>query len=274
MEDVDLERFATVGLQFPRSPVREGYFTSDDSRLYFASFGTGNPLLLLHGGMGNGTNWAAQIETLVSAGYNPIVLDTRGHGRSSAGSKTFSYRLFCEDVSRLMDHLGLKEGILIGWSDGACTALEMARTKPSRVVGVVFFACNVDPTGTREFAMTKAISNCLRRHRIDFDRMTPTLERFEELQPKLELMQKNEPNYSQTELGSISVPVAVIQGESDEFIESSHSEYIAASLPNSYFETMEGLGHFAPIQDPDEFNRVIVKYVRMIEANHLTSSST
>jgi pimeloyl-ACP methyl ester carboxylesterase len=266
MKDKDVRRFAASGLSFPLRPTREGYFTSDDARLWFETFGTGVPVLLLHGGMGNGTNWAGQIRPLVRAGYRPIVLDTRGHGRSGSGSKRFSYKLFADDTTRLMGHLELPQALVVGWSDGACTALEMARTNPDRVVGVVFFACNVDPTGTREFVMSPAIGNCVTRHKLDFERMTPTLEQFEELQPKLEPMQKNEPNYSLETLRTITVPVAVVQGDQDEFIKPSHAEYLAASLPNSHFELVKGEGHFAPIQNPNLFNRVMLRHLRWLRS--------
>jgi pimeloyl-ACP methyl ester carboxylesterase len=242
-------------------PTSEGYVTSDDCRLYFAAFGEGRPVLLLHGGMGNATNWANQIGALTGAGYRVVAMDTRGHGRSSEGKLPFSYRLFARDVGRLIERLGLKDAILAGWSDGACTALEFARTEPSLAAGVVFFACNVDPSGTVEFRMTEAIRNCLARHEADFAAMTPTLGRFEDLQPKLGPMQQNEPNYSREDLRGITVPTAVIQGDRDEFIKLDHARYIAASLPNARFELLEGLGHFAPIQKPARFNEVLLRCI-------------
>ncbi len=261
MKDPNLERFAEFGLRYPVIPASEGYVTSDDCRIHFSTFGNGKPVLLLHGGMGNGTNWANQIGALQEGGYRVIVMDTRAHGRSTGGSQPLSYRLFARDVGNLIEHLNLKDVFLVGWSDGACTALEFARTAPSLVAGVLFFACNVDPSGTLEFRMTDAIQNCLTRHRLDFTSMTPTLERFEDLQPKLEPMQKNEPDYSAEDLSRISVPVTVMQGNRDEFIKLDHARYIAASLPKSRFELLEGLGHFAPIQDPERFNEAMLRSV-------------
>jgi pimeloyl-ACP methyl ester carboxylesterase len=218
--------------------------------------------------MGNGTNWSSQISCLVESGYQAIVMDTRGHGRSTSGNLKFSYELFAHDVGSLIDELQLEEVNLVGWSDGACTALEVARTRPQMVTGVVFFACNVDPSGTLEFQMTESIQNCLVRHQLDFKAMTPTLERFEDLQPKLEPMQKNEPNYAQDQLKEISTAVVVIQGDHDEFIKREHAKYIAKSLGNGHFKILEGLSHFAPIQDPEKFNGVMLQCIRLFEKNH------
>jgi|GEM_PF-4596693 len=60
-KDPELKHFAEHGLRHPRLPDSDGYFTSDDCRIHFAAFGSGRPVLLLHGGMGNGTNWSKQI---------------------------------------------------------------------------------------------------------------------------------------------------------------------------------------------------------------------
>jgi len=162
----------------------------------------------------------------------------------------------------MADHLLLKDLILIGWSDGACTALELARTRPSLVAGVLFFACNIDPTGTLEFRMTESIGNCLLRHKLDFTGMTPTFDRFDDLQPKLDPMQRSQPDYGTGDLKGISVPVTVIQGDRDEFIKSDHARHIADSLGNARFELLQGLGHFAPIEDPEMFNEAMLRHVK------------
>lgn len=265
MKDPELKTFAEAGLRFPLLAARDGYFTSSDCRIYYSVFGEGTPVVLLHGGMGNATNWAKQIEILVHSGYQAIVMDTRAHGRSSSGVQILSYKVFAQDICKLIEFLSLKQVILVGWSDGACTALAVAKNNPQLLHGVVFFACNVDATGLEEFRMTQRIENCLIRHERDFINMSPTLERFADLQPKLEPMQKSEPNYSAQQLSQIAVPVAVVQGDQDEFIKLEHAKYIARVLKNGHFELLTGLNHFAPIEDPDKFNHIMIKYIRMFE---------
>lgn len=267
MKDPELKNFAAAGLKIPLSPARDGHFTSSDCRIYYAVFGAGTPVVLLHGGMGNATNWAKQIEILVNSGYQAIVMDTRAHGRSSSGSQPLSYKLFAQDVCTLIEFLKLNKVILVGWSDGACTALAVAKNNPELLQGVVFFACNVDSTGLAEFRMTQRIENCLIRHERDFINMSPTLENFADLQPKLDPMQQKEPNYSAQELKQITVPVAVIQGENDEFIKLDHAQYIARTLKNGHFELLAGLNHFAPIEDPEIFNSCMLKCIRMLDNN-------
>ncbi len=78
-----------------------------------------------------------------------------------------------------MDHAGLEEAALVGWSDGACTALILADQQPDRVCGVFFFACNMDPSGTKEFKMTPVIDRCFSRHRKDYQALSATPDQFE-----------------------------------------------------------------------------------------------
>jgi pimeloyl-ACP methyl ester carboxylesterase len=54
------------------------------------------------------------------------------------------------DVLAVMDHLQLEKAAFLGWSDGACTALVLARNAALRSAGVFFFACNMDPSGQKD----------------------------------------------------------------------------------------------------------------------------
>src|SRR6266852_5068236 len=104
--------------------------------------GSGSPVILLHGGLGHSGNWGYQVPALVRSGYRAVLIDSRGHGRSTRDARPFSYEVMASDVLGVMDTLQIEKAGLVGWSDGACTALILARKAPSRVAGVFFFACN------------------------------------------------------------------------------------------------------------------------------------
>src|SRR5687768_13602499 len=96
--DDDLTDFDLNGPQ-PLPPAsRRGFVETDGANIWFASFGRGPAVVLLHGGMGNATNWGFQVSALVQAGYTAIVIDSRGHGRSSRDARPFSYALMAEDT--------------------------------------------------------------------------------------------------------------------------------------------------------------------------------
>jgi pimeloyl-ACP methyl ester carboxylesterase len=72
---------------------------------------------------------------------------------------------------------------------------------------------------------------------------------------------KTEPNYSADELATVSVPVAIVQSEHDEFIAPEHAEYLARSIPGARFVRLEGVSHFAPLQRPDQFNGALLDFL-------------
>jgi len=95
---------------------------------------------------------------------------------------------------------------LVGWSDGACTALVLAARARERVAGVVFFACAMDPSGAKEIAeFTPILRRCVNRHSQDYRRLSPTPDQFDELADALGSMQRTQPSCSVTELAQISI---------------------------------------------------------------------
>lgn len=254
-QDDRLIDFERDGLAVARTPERTSVTAVDGARIWWALHGQRGPCaVLLHGGLGHSGNWANQIEPLLDAGYRLLLIDTRGHGRSTRDERPFSYRLLSQDVIAVCDELKIDRFAVIGWSDGACIGLELCRSHPRRVAGLFFFACNVDPSGARPFAATPEIERCFFRHGKDYEQLSETPENFQEFVDAVSAMQQSEPNLKAQDLAVIRTPVTVAQAEHDEFIAAEHAEYLAHALPNGKLARLPGVSHFAPIQRPHVFN--------------------
>jgi pimeloyl-ACP methyl ester carboxylesterase len=170
------------------------------------------------------------------------------------------------DVIAIMDRLRLQRSALIGWSDGACTALILARRKPDQVAGVFFFACNMDPSGLKEFVFNpdSSLGRCFARHTQDYARLSATPDQFEAFTAAVGLMQRTQPDWSVRELAEVSVPVAVVQGEHEEFIKEEHAKHLAQNIPKAELTILRSVSHFAPLQRPDIFNEAMLEFVRKI----------
>jgi pimeloyl-ACP methyl ester carboxylesterase len=262
--DDDLSKFEAVGAAALPAPNEQGTVENEGARIWYATYGAGRPVILLHGGLGNSGNWGYQVPALLKSGYRAIVIDTRGHGRSTRDERPYTYELLASDVLAVMDKLNLKQAGLVGWSDGACTALILASKAPERVAGVFYFACNMDPSGAREFVFTPVIGHCLNRHKKDYAQLSATPDQFDPFFEAVGLMQRTQPNYSAADLARISVPVAIVQSEDVEFIKHEHAEYLASNIPNAEFIFLAGVSHFAPLQRPDQFNKVMLKFLGKI----------
>jgi len=259
--DDDLIKFEAEGAAPLPVTNKQGYVENDGARIWYVVYGSGQPVILLHGGLGHSGNWGYQVPALVKNGYRAIFMDSRGHGRSTRDLQPYSYELMASDVLAVMDALSIEKTTLVGWSDGACTALILADRSPSRVSGVSYFACNMDPSGTKEFKLTPTVERCFNRHVKDYQQLSATPDQFKEFSEAVGLMQRTQPNYSADDLARISVPVAIVHSEHDEFIKREHAEYLARSIPNAEFIYLPGVSHFAPLQRPEQFNTAMLTFL-------------
>ena len=140
-------------LTLPPTPAlpqggQSGYAAVNGIKIWYATFGLGEPVILLHGGLANSNYWGRQVEQLAQI-FSVTVMDTRGHGRSPVTSPSFSYDLFAKDVVDLLDFLKIPEVSVVGWSDGAITGLQLAMTKPDRISRLFAFGANSSLDGLK-----------------------------------------------------------------------------------------------------------------------------
>lgn len=264
LQDDQLENFLARGAAPLPKPKRKGFVCREGAAICYSTYGSGIPVLFLHGGLGHSGNWGYQVPVLVKNGYEVVLVDSRGHGRSTRDSRPFSYALMSEDVLAVVDELQIDKIALVGWSDGACTALVLASKAPHRVRGVFFFACNMDPSGVKPFEETKVLARCFERHKIDYAELSKTPNEFDALVADLSKMQRSQPNHSAEKLAKISVPVTIAQGEDDEFILLSHAKYLAETIPGAEFHLLREVSHFAPLQRPALFSGEVLQFLKTI----------
>ena len=264
--DDDLTRFEAEGATPLPATDDQGNVEHDGARIWYASYGSGLPVILLHGGLGHSGNWGYQVPALIESGYRAIVIDSRGHGRSTRDERPYTYELMASDVVAVMDALNLEQAGLVGWSDGACTALVLASKAPARVAGVFFFACNMDPSGTKETEFGPIVQRCFARHVKDYAQLSSTPDEFDAFSEAVGLMQRTQPNYSVEDLAQISVPVAIVHSQHDEFIKQEHAQYLARIIPNAEFIFLPDVSHFAPLQRPERFNAPMLAFLGRVFA--------
>ncbi|MGX7872804.1 alpha/beta fold hydrolase [Mesorhizobium sp. ORM6] len=264
--DDDLRKFEAHGAAPLPAAKEEGQVEHRGATIWYATFGAGHPVILLHGGLGHSGNWGFQVPSLVKHGYRVVVIDSRGHGRSTRDEQPYKYELMASDALAVMDALQLDKAAVAGWSDGACVALILGMKATDRVAGVFFFGCNMDPSGTKAFEPSPVIERCFGRHAKDYAELSATPGQFDVFVEAVGLMMKTEPNYSAADLAQTRVPVAIVQSEHDEFIKDEHANYLARSIPESELIVLPGVSHFAPLQRPEQFNGVLLAFLEKIHS--------
>jgi pimeloyl-ACP methyl ester carboxylesterase len=263
-DDDSLERFEAHGAPPLPASNESGWVEHEGARIWYASHGSGTAVILLHGGLGHSGNWGYQVPALLAAGHRVVVIDSRGHGRSTRDARPYKYELMASDVLAVMDALALERAAIVGWSDGACVAMVLGMVAPQRVAGVFFFGCNMDPSGTKEFVATPVIDRCFSRHRQDYERLSATPDHFDAFVAAVSEMMKTEPNYFADDLARIRVPVVIAHSEHDEFIKREHAEYLAGAIPGAELKVLPGVSHFAPLQKPALFNKAMIAFVERV----------
>ena len=165
-----------------------GYASINGVRIWYAIYGHGEPIILLHGGLANSNYWGNQVPVLAKH-YQVIVMDSRGHGRSTRNSQPHSYHLMASDVIGLMNCLKLKQAAIIGWSDGAIIGLDLAIHHPTRINKLFSFAANSNPEGVNESVFkTPIFKDYVKRAESEYQQLTS----FHHYSP----VQKNRSSYA------------------------------------------------------------------------------
>lgn len=241
------------------APTAAGRATVDGASLAWATFGEGAPLLLLHGGAGNSSHWSNQVPAFAKH-FKVVLVDTRGHGRSTRDGSPFSYALLAADVLAVMDALALDRVSIVGWSDGGIVALELALRHPERLRKVVAFAANSSPAGLKRGG-GPALSAYFARCAEDHARLSPTPAGYAALLRDLRPMWRTQPSYTAAELATIRVPTLVLDGDHDEVVREDHLRALAAAIPGARLELVRDASHLAHWQQPEAFNRAVLDFL-------------
>lgn len=240
--------------------VASGDVVSRQTKIHYTVYGEGTPILLLHGGLSNKLSWFSQLPELSNCGYQLILLDSRGHGRSGLGNHELSYRLLAEDAIAVLDRLKIQQVDLLGWSDGANTALLMASDWPERINKIVAISGNYHPQGLTKQARQENLEKTTGIKYWLYRVWTGAEENFHELEKRLKTLWKTGPVVSDAALAKIKSPTLLIVGERD-VVMVEHAQDMAKKLPNSTLYIVRHGGHSSLITDAAEVNSQIEKFL-------------
>jgi len=92
--------------------------TADNTRLYFKDWGSGTPVVLIHGWPLSADSWDDQAMAIANAGHRAIAYDRRGFGRSSQPWGGYDYDTLADDLAAVLEHTGARDAVLVGFSMG------------------------------------------------------------------------------------------------------------------------------------------------------------
>jgi pimeloyl-ACP methyl ester carboxylesterase len=241
-------------------PMRSGTAPVNGIRLWYAVFGHGAPVILVHGGLANANYWGLQVPALARK-YQVIVVDSRGHGRSTRTDAPISYDLMSSDVLALMDYLRVRKAALVGWSDGAIIGLNIAIHHPERLTKLFAFAANSDPSGVKDVNQSPVFTAYVERAGREYEKLSPTPGQFKAFLADITNMWATQPHFTADQLRHISVPTWIVDGDHDEAIKREDTDHMAAVIPGAGELILPQVSHFAFLQDPVQFNESLLHFL-------------
>ena len=233
----------------------------NDVELYYEIHGDGTALILLHGGLGHSGHWDNQLPVL-SEHYKVITVDSRGHGRSTMTEQQISYELMASDIVALMDHLSIKRAHILGWSDGGNIGLYLAINHPERLIKAIASGANYDPSGVRsDVGGNQKFVSYIGEAMEDYQTLSPEPANWDAFFGNIGQMWASEPNFTVEQLGSIAMPILLLDGESDEAIYTEHTREMAGLIPTAKLTFVPGTGHFGMWEKPDEINNAVLEFL-------------
>jgi len=232
-------------------------------RLYVETEGHGPPLLLIHGGAGNGTQFQKQ-RPAFAATHRLIVPDCRAQGRSTDRPGPLTYHDMAEDMAALLDSLRLPRVDVMGWSDGGNIGLDLAIHHPERVAHLVTFGANASPEGMmpadRAWAATATADSFGTGMRVAWTASNPEPDHYREAMEKILEMWRTLPRFTAAELSGIRARTLVCAGEHDVVLPE-HTAMLARAIPHAELWIVPGASHSAMIERPDLVNPRVLAFL-------------
>ncbi|MEU6446954.1 alpha/beta hydrolase [Streptomyces sp. NPDC046979] len=234
-------------------------------RTWYESEGTGDPLVLLHGGFCTNDTWGAQRADLAAA-YRLLLPERRAHGHTPDVDGPLTYQDMADDTVAFLETVVDAPAHLVGWSDGAVVALLVALARPDLVRRVVLIGANFRPGGECfvEPGMLDAMTP-------DSPDMAFFREMYEAVSPdgadhwpvvavKMIDMWRTQPTLTERELGRITAPTLVVTGD-DDLMTLEHTTALYRALPDARLAVLPGASHLVPLEKPALVNGLVLDHL-------------
>ncbi|MCF0054264.1 alpha/beta fold hydrolase [Dyadobacter sp. CY356] len=219
-------------------------------KMYYEVYGTGKPLLLIHGNGGSIENFKNQIPYFAK-NYKVIVADSRAQGKSADPADSLSYEMMADDLNELLNKLNVDSCNVVGWSDGGIDGILLAIRHPEKVRKLAITGANLWPDTTAiEPGFVKMIVAAK-----DSLSKVQQISEVKAQEKLLNLMIFN-PNITTADLKNVKCPTLVIGGDHDVILPK-HTMVIAEAIPKSYLWILPNSGHSTLVVYKDMFNQVV-----------------
>lgn len=245
--------------------------------------GKGEFIIMMHGIGGNRINWTDQIEAFAPY-FHAAAWDARGYGESDDYEGPLNFANYADDVTRVLDHFGVRRAHVIGLSMGGRIAMDFAARYSDRLATLVlcdthkgfaampeerkqaFIASRKEPllAGKEPKDIAGPVARSLlgpKASEAAFRRLVESMSRLhkESYIKSIEASVRMDPR---SDLANIKVPTLVVVGADDRLTPPDVSREMAAEIPGSELAVIPDAGHLVNIEQPEAFNAAVLDFLR------------
>lgn len=230
------------------APVRTGYAPVNGLKLYYEIYGSGEPLVLLHGGLGAIGMFGPVLQDLATK-RQVIAVELQGHGHTADIGRPITYEAMADDIAALLKYLHIEKTDIMGYSFGGGTAIQTTIRHPELIRKLVVVSCPYKRSGW--FAETMAQASQMGPASAEAMKQTPFYEAYSSVNPKPEdwpglhtkMGKLLATDYDWTEgIKTIKCPVMIAVGDADAIHLSSAVEFYALLGGNQKDGNWDGSG--------------------------------
>jgi pimeloyl-ACP methyl ester carboxylesterase len=214
------------------------YYNIRGVKMYCEVYGTGKPMLMIHGNNGSISTFKYNIPDFLDD-YKVIIADARGQGKSLDKKDSLTFEMMADDYAALLDSLDIDSADVVGWSDGGISGLLLAMRHPDKVKKLAVSGANLwaDTTAivVSDWDDDVRIYETLRQKRI---KNTEEIRKMKMLNLDL-----TEPHIILKALNKIKCPTLVICGDRD-MIKLGHTQLIFENLPQAQLWVIPNSSHY------------------------------
>ncbi len=241
----------TQKVDYGNNPAAGKYYSVRGIKMYTEVYGSGRPLLLIHGNGGSMNAFRENIPYF-SKRYKVIAVDSRAQGKTVDNNDSLSFEMMADDFAALLDAMHIDSAYVTGWSDGGINALLLALRHPDKVIRLASTGANMTPdSGALIPSLWK---DELKQYESDKNKPWTTLK--EKNDWKIFMLDWLQPNVPLEDLKGIKCPSLIICGDHD-LITLEHTVGIYKNIPKAYLWIVPNSGHATLQEHRDEFDNLV-----------------
>jgi len=261
--------------------------------LFYRDIGSGTPVVLIHGLTLSGSMWKPQVEDL-SKSFRLIIPDLRGHGKSAVPEHGYTVHDYASDIKELIFRLNLGKIHLIGFSLGGAIATEFSAAYSNLLLSTVVISPmppRLIPGDDWHIKISKfrrvmakdgvenAVENVLLKEPIfgkinvglnEWINLKKTIRQFSGYPLNENYSAGNDPQRVMESLHEFDKPFMIMTGENDRDIFHKAANALKTALPNFHEISIKNAGHLCSIEQPENVNRILIKFLSSVESERKT----